>query len=1171
MDRLLGADPAPAGSTAAYTPPFTLTSSTNLSEDYYLTNQVLMGADDRVLPFQRPDGTVEAFVFNGSTLMYLRRDTSAASGWSYDQIGFPQDFGPVYLIDVAVSLGSNGTVYAVFTHQDTYQDGYTVVVEWMTLAPGASTWNVLDGGDFEMPEEYDITLGPLQTGIDKSGQVNFYCVNSDGSVLLWMPQAALGANAIAITGLIPATYTDTRLLWNAGYQGGGAASAQGALFAVTEIGTVWYRQTGPTSLGPVQDFNSLARTLWMGWGDPNLGQVVGPAYAAQLTSGYVVYSDGISGEWAVDQFPAQIDGVAVWTQGDLNTFAVLVADTLSIVSQFSSDPNSIGFTQGIPIAQDLVAVTGCPTDPHQGTVFVVDSALTLRVLTKDPTSGVWTDTPVHQKTCTTQALNTWRVQVELTDSNGFPLTNTSVSITPDRAVGIWQPSGASVADPSTPFVTTTDGFGKVTLALPATDLDAPMLSVQILQDSTSVGAPLSVNPAQTVHDFLAGKGSLDGVGALSPTDGSALLAAQNPDGTPLFPVLHGISDPTAKAKAAAGMAAAVGQCMTAATAPQPAPGATASFVLDMTTSTPTYTSSTSASILPAQSVGGVSSWWHSAERDAESAFHAVRHGVVKVEHCAATWAKSAKNWAVNLAITVYDDISDVISYAISDIRTAIHAVSSFFRTLGADIKNAIAWLKTNIRETFASAAANSNTLNAWMKQLGTSIDGDLTAVGKLINGWFVAQTDKVNQEFTDTMLPGTQGLTLGEFENDQLTGVQSGIADLSEIWHDGPAGWLLDKIESEFASELQTPGNSDPLATAMNDLIAVVVSTQWLTDIGDTLWKDFKVDSTKDVSSIKEMTVVLLLQIAQALVDEVLDFADTVVTKVLAVLQAMFDSWVDMLETNLLNLPLISEILNLFGVELNVSVGDIFGMILMFPTTIAYRIGFGGDGKMFQSGVSAAARAGVGAASDPLGADLTFAHAVVRGFGALVDAIVDAKVYDDSGSDAATRRSPLKYVGYLDTVFNTALVVLTYPGKKNADGTTAPPFVNPIIDFNNNTVHDRITYSKYIIGVVNPALTAVAQYAKANSLAAGYTTWAPYIRTVLGVSGFALGVAGSLTKTPVANDKVIVAGALEAVPGMVAPLAVQAINDGAFDIPLAIKLATDAILEPIAAALISYS
>src|ERR1700760_1014659 len=109
------AGPAPAAR-AAQTPPavvapvpgdFSVRASCDLTEDYFLTSEILLdaGNGDRVLPFVNPlnNNAVEAIVFtqgvNGgpAAVSHLARSSAVASGWTYTQIDlssavpFPMD------------------------------------------------------------------------------------------------------------------------------------------------------------------------------------------------------------------------------------------------------------------------------------------------------------------------------------------------------------------------------------------------------------------------------------------------------------------------------------------------------------------------------------------------------------------------------------------------------------------------------------------------------------------------------------------------------------------------------------------------------------------------------------------------------------------------------------------------------------------------------------------------------------------------------------------------------------------------------------------------------------------------------------------------------------------------------------------------------------------------
>ena len=97
-----------------YTPPFSVQGSCVLSEDYFLTGQVIIGDNDLIRPFLRADGTVEALVLSEGNLSWLRRDPGTTSGWSYVPLSTdPNMVIPGGVSDVAVATDSAGNVMGV--------------------------------------------------------------------------------------------------------------------------------------------------------------------------------------------------------------------------------------------------------------------------------------------------------------------------------------------------------------------------------------------------------------------------------------------------------------------------------------------------------------------------------------------------------------------------------------------------------------------------------------------------------------------------------------------------------------------------------------------------------------------------------------------------------------------------------------------------------------------------------------------------------------------------------------------------------------------------------------------------------------------------------------------------------------------------------------------------
>ena len=139
--RGLGASATP------YTPPFSVQGSCVLSEDYFLTGQVIIGDNDLIRPYVRPDGTVEALVVQDGNLAYLHRDPTATSGWTYTVLsGQVQDDTviPNGITDVAVGTDTYGNVMGVFVTPSGDSDGQPYQVAPLLWDTSIGVWYTSD-------------------------------------------------------------------------------------------------------------------------------------------------------------------------------------------------------------------------------------------------------------------------------------------------------------------------------------------------------------------------------------------------------------------------------------------------------------------------------------------------------------------------------------------------------------------------------------------------------------------------------------------------------------------------------------------------------------------------------------------------------------------------------------------------------------------------------------------------------------------------------------------------------------------------------------------------------------------------------------------------------------------------------------------------------------------
>lgn len=1060
------------GPASPYTPPFSVQGSSVLSEDYFLTGSVIMNADDIVRPFVRADGSVEALLLAGGVVSHLSRSGTATSGWTCTPLPAPTEVPQAQPVDVVTATAADGTVWALMLR--IFKGEQLELMIGSLLKLGSS-------GTWEWVEDSPLAhggLGRLQSGFDSGGNVYFYVFYltsltgqaPNGTFALWQPQAG-GLSAATNSSLAGVDMVDARVIWD--------ATGQGAVVCLTSQNVMeWHSGGGtsspdtfdPTGINQVEDVSALLWTGWVNYRDPDYpGNTFG--YAYQMQSGDIMFSwPGVAiGDRDLGTFTSQVgqDKVAVWQDGTgLFGFAFLVGGTVEVISEYGN-PGDVPplLTQPIPLQPDVTAVFSQPADATEGTLFLVLADATLNVLARDPVAG-WSLVPVKQGTASAQELDAWRVQLSVTDANGVPAAGVELSVSADRPAGAWQPAGNTLLTPGSTATFTADALGRVTFATPAVELDAPQLTVTAAAVGLGATAPVQVSPDAEVQAFLAGTAPLNDLGSLTP---EAMLAAVNADGTKLFPVLA--SAPAGQqSQAASGVAQAISHCIHAGQGLTPGPDDVKSWTLDFQSGVPVYTSSTQSGAAQAPALTGVESlsgWWDSVQNDVESFFHGLRHDAIQIVTCTANWIKDETgegwHWVVNLAVTIADNVSAEASYLITDIESAFHAVTGFFNKLGADIADAISWLRQNIIDLLKEASANAAVVEHWLTQAPGIVNGCLEHYKELADGFFTSLQNRIDQAIDDLM-PELAKVTFGNPVPARVSGPAAGgppaavsapaAFDLQDFVNGARANWLQDKILSYFSGDTavapiqQLQDAMDELAVAVQDALA------FAEDMGKVLWDGLQAMSGSR-GSYNQATFAQFFQALKSAVADLLGFADAVVKALLDLVEAVMDQLGALLTHQFNEIPMVGGLLSRLGVDDTMSVAHLVSMVLMYPATLADRIKNGSGSSLFP----ATATENLAAAELDWALGLQMSAAVGQGIWGILDMIGDAA--------AAAQQSAPPLVGWTDIVAPCILNILQWPGALNADGTTAPPFANAI----DGAVYDGdLIEPTWLVGWIPPAV-----------------------------------------------------------------------------------------------------
>src|ERR1700760_1602770 len=461
--------------TATQPTPYSLQASCELSEDHFLTSDLIIGTDDVVIPFVNPYTSppmVEAVVFSADSgsVYHLQRDPSATAGWTPVVIDLSGNVtNPT---DVAVT--GNGSAVYMLVFGD--PDNGSGAPAWLTQLNSATGWDdgynaTYDDLGFQVLgiDPSSTSMGPFKGGIAPSGNCYFYAAATDSS-----------------------TQTVSLIGWIAGsaWSGGGLnfqllQTLEGGV-TVSDYIVLFDDSSGENPVGyslvltPDQFLNVYAEEAYVSQSTPQFGTVPltdqgdigvtallwawitdrssgGPSYAYQTADETLfVTGDGSAQQSVFDQPALAANSVAVWT-GDADVVNLLDANgALNTILQ-----NPDNSWQAIPIVPGrttpdvpgLASIFGVPTDPTQSTLFAIGLDESLSVLSLDD-SG-WTQTLVRQDSAQQVEIGSYRVQITVLDANGVPLAWSQAQISTDRPIGFWQPDGSSFVTPGGSVTLTT--------------------------------------------------------------------------------------------------------------------------------------------------------------------------------------------------------------------------------------------------------------------------------------------------------------------------------------------------------------------------------------------------------------------------------------------------------------------------------------------------------------------------------------------------------------------------------------------------------------------------------------------------------------------------------------------------------------------------------------------
>lgn len=1150
--------------------PYYVQASCELSEDYFLTNEVSIVDGDRIMPFSVVDPftgavTMEALVLSSGSLSHLYPDAGATSGWSYTGLKTPFDF----VSDAAVVGGVfGGQLMVTGPRSLPAPPGATTAAAWLTRV-GPGDWSVSKTGT--VPER----IGPLSAGLSQegpywSGWVPSVVGTTDQFGLLLYDARNAGTEMLTLgwSTQMGLAIEGTVVLFDPG-QVPDETPTGFAVVLTSDKQISTYNQTGPASFsGQASVLPTDAAALLWAYTTP--GSPTGqPAILWQNENGIVGFQDE-TGAWNFTSFtygsPAGDGQVAAWKLNGAYTFTFLNDGLAQVVSEIPGTGSGISWTAPIPLADGFEKIYSLPTDPTEGTLFAVDAAKALNVLTKDPATG-WTQTLVHQDGAKVQPVTSWQMQISVLDANNNAVAGGKVQMTVDRPVGLWQADGSTILTPASPVTMTADGSGRIIASIPAQELDTAVLTAQAL-DSTGqlTGQPFTITPNTDVQNFLAGTHSLTDIGKLTSdalTKATIPVDPANPDGpqTTVFPKLT--SD------GAGPVVQAINHVATLGLQPKVA-GAVQSAMFDLTTTPPTFHTSPSPTGFDSlRGQLGAVHWWDSAKNDAESVFHGLRHGVIEFKRMVTSWENDTEQWVVSLTVDIGNGIDNVMTYVISDVKTAIHAISSFFNALGADIKTAWEWLKHNVLSLLKEAATNAAAISGLLTEGITQFTNVLSTIEKATDTFFTGQEANVTAELGNlerdlgdvtaggAAPPPAPTSDTGANIVDDL--IKTGT-DVAKILQKSPGWWLYNKIAPYLSPAAPGPVINPATAAAVDTLLTDLVGD--LTDsidLVEAIYNTLDAAVTDTIHASGDLSQAHLADLVGdvgQIIHDALVLCDKLADTGLDAMKAALGGFDDILTTPLvMTVPLLSEILSFAHIDMDITVGQVLSMLIAFPATLISKVAFK-TGVIFPEAPPAAGDLGDGT-PDKWGTALNLISGVTQTIWAAVDEYEDLSsgFTPDDGGDAP---SAPPWTNWFDFVCPYILAVTGWPSAKLSETQSAAPFGS----FPEPPGTNRTKLLPYIVAVSILEPTAVAfayswkTGAKTEDQNSTFNTYLqPVVLIASGIAALVLNHIYLYANNGTNNDKwELVLGNLS---NIFAFLGLQVLIDGSDGVTLILKIVLD--------------
>jgi hypothetical protein len=1114
--------------------PFNIADDSRMSEDYLLTDDVLVVASSSnpLAAARTADGRWTALaVVPGAGLVHVVPDQNSQSGW--DLLPMPSGAAAA---EVVAGLDGAHTSHAF------YQDGAHT---YHSSLGADGTWSAPD----QLPASASLAVAnvPLTNeavaaGITPEG--NLLLIRKDWTSAQWrgttvdMGKALAGAQAV----LKMVDHDNWTLAAVAGgqlqyFSGRGGSFGAGPYTvpttrSVTRIHFA-YQRSGSTMVMFSDDQN----TLYTSFG-----------FSDQITE--IPGSSVVQGAGIVD------------TTSKIHFFGVDPDGRLWVLHQAGWDSTGAPvWVRLLPLDRDVASVASPQSALDAKLLFAVGADQTLHALSQNPVTQLWKRTLVQQPGDKPYHLTRYRTQLLVTDANGNPAPGVPVTIGASDETAIFVAGMTYFVGPDGQTATIeTNEAGTLTLSRAATSLVSPSYQVT----APGMAAPKPVRPDQNYHDFLAGTHAVNTGSAVIPPMSKDTLKNATVNGQPLAPGVTDDQADTASQAIINGMNSVPGKSTTLRAA-----GYVGWSLNVQDPAHPEFRYYTTGDELkaalmalrPAPSPIG-------AEEDIGSFFGDILHAIETFAAELVSWVVDVVDSLLNLVIKVGEELIQLATIVIRTIEDAIPFIHAIFNWIGALVEKVLDWIKDllgwndiwNTKLVFEHLASEAIPALQWaiekraLVETGTfftdlkaAVDAEFSnAISHFQGSSFdqITTPPNASRSVRGTRLAAAGVPTGSPAQNNWL---MSKVTD--NVGGNGPLAPLSTTVPPDLGSalwqKLTDAGAQQDLNNALADL----------TDFFDTLLTDPKDIGTRGVSDV--------IKAAQALVDYVIDTLDGLVTDILDILEGALGAAGDILTQPLGEIPVVSwlytNVICPSDQQEDPSILRLACLVLAVPITLIYKVAnqmrppfddatrdmilswtFTPPGTA-QPGPAAPAVADV--------SQLAWARAFLSGPQACADMAADSMAVTGKGLLVAV-------TGWLDLVAALVMQVLYWPNK---------PF-----DFSWNwsslTQAQQLMRGAWIAGWAAPLVNLVllVQPNPAQGQIAEDTEDGKSWMTLYGAILFGVGLAGSIKglsedNPPTANGYDVAGAVLSPLPAMGTFLLFDEVIADTEGASLVIKLLVDVI------------